>query len=272
MTNLTMVWLVAAATARRRRMSLLAFAAAAAGFHGLVAASFPAIGGMAAVESVVTTFPAGLRTLLRLAPGLQAGFGLRDYLAFSWFHPVFLGLGTALVVARAADALAGEIASGAIYLLLSRPIPRWAFVVGKVLEMGWSAAIFCLAAWLGLALGVWIGSLPTLTLGRFVPAATIAWLLFLALGTAALVISSLSSRAAAAAGLATALALILFVLDVIPALFNSPAALFNPWHHYFPQVIVATGRVALPDVVVLVGWIVVGTIGAATFFARRDLV
>ncbi|MCA9981086.1 MAG: ABC transporter permease, partial [Anaerolineales bacterium] len=90
---------------------------------------------------VVSTFPDGLRQLLKIAPNLQAGFGLADYLAFTWLHPVFLGLGAALVVGRAADALAGQVETGHVYLVLSRPVPRWALVWGKGLEMVVATAV-----------------------------------------------------------------------------------------------------------------------------------
>ena len=99
-------------TLRRKRLSLFWFAVAAGAFHWLVAASFPAIGGTEAVTSVVRTFPTGLRSLLKLAPNVQAGFGVGDYLAFTWLHPLFIGLGAAFVVARATDGLAGEIERG----------------------------------------------------------------------------------------------------------------------------------------------------------------
>lgn len=264
------VALIFASTLRRKRWSLLWFALAVAAFHWLVAVSFPAIGGMAAVTSVVRTFPDGLRTLLKLAPNLQAGFGVQDYLAFTWMHPLFIGLGAAFVVARATDALAGAIERGAIYLLLSRPLRRWSWVVGKALEMMAGAGVIALAGWLGLALGA--QTLPyALPLGNYLLAALMAWLLFGALGGGALLIASFFSRTSPAGGLAIAWTLISFVLDVIPAVANSPLGWLNPWHAYFPQEIVATGRVDPVGVVVMVGWLVGGVVGAVWSFGRRDL-
>jgi hypothetical protein len=148
------VWLILRGTLRRKRVSLFWFAVGAGAFHWLVAASFPAVGGSAAVTSVVRTLPEGLRTLLKLAPNLQAGFGVQDYLAFTWMHPLFIGLGAAFVVGRATDALAGEVERGSIYLVLSRPVARWSFVLGKALEMALGAGAIALAGWVGLALGL----------------------------------------------------------------------------------------------------------------------
>lgn len=255
---------------RRKRWSLLWFALAVGAFHWLVAVSFPAIGGMEAVASVVRTFPTGLRTLLKLAPNLQAGFGVQDYLAFTWLHPLFIGLGAAFVVARATDALTGEIERGAIYLILSRPLRRWSFVVGKALEMIVGAGVIALAGWIGLAVGV--QTLPyALPLGNYLLAALMAWLLFCALGGGALLIASGFSRTSPAGGLAVAWTLISFVLDVIPAVANSPVGWLNPWRHYFPQEIVASGRLDPLGVGVMIGWLVGGIAGAIGIFGRRDL-
>jgi ABC-type transport system involved in multi-copper enzyme maturation permease subunit len=257
-------------TLRRKRWSLLWFALAAGAFHWLVAVSFPAIGGTDAVTSVVRTFPPGLRTLLKLAPNLQAGFGVQEYLAFTWMHPLFIGLGAAFVVSRATDGLAGEIERGSIYLTLSRPVQRWAFVVGKALEMFLGAGVIALAGWLGLALGV--QALPyVLPLEGYLLAAVMAWLIFAALGGGAFLIAAFCSRTGLSAGVGTAWTLVSFVLDVIPFFAASALAWINPWHHYFPQAVVAGGQVEPFGVAVLLGWAAGGTAAAASVFSRRDL-
>ena len=262
---------IAWGTFLRKKGSLVLFACAAAFLHGLIVVSFPAIGGMAAVESVVETFPDGLRTLLRIAPNLQAGFGLQDYLAFSWFHPVFLGLGTAFAVIRAADALAGEIERGSIYLVLSRPIRRYHFVLGKFIEMVSGCALIAAAAWLGLWLGLWWTVPDVVDATRFLPAAVTVWFLLAALGGGAFVLSAVTRTAGAAAAWGTAWTLITLVLDVIPAIASSRLGYLNPWHHYYPQELTATG-LDPAGLLVLFGWIAGSGLLAILLFARRDLV
>jgi ABC-2 type transport system permease protein len=270
MARLGDVGLIFWSTLRRKRWSLFWFALAAGAFHWLVAISFPAIGGAEAVTSVVRTFPPGLRSLLKLAPNVQAGFGVQDYLAFTWLHPLFVGLGAAFVVSRATDALAGEVERGSIYLVLSRPVARWTFVLGKALELLLGAGVIALAGWLGLVFGV--GALPyALPLGNYLLAALMAWLVFAAMGGGALIISAWCSRSALSAGLGTAWTLIAFVLDVIPQVALSPVGWLNPWHHYFPQEIVATGRLDPLGTLVLLAWAAAGTAAAAWVFSRRDL-
>ncbi len=270
MHNLGDVGLIFWSTLRRKRFSLFWFALSAGAFHWLVAVSFPAIGGMDAVTSVVRTFPDGLRSLLKLAPNLQAGFGAQDYLAFTWIHPLFIGLGAAFVVSRATEGLTAEIERGSIYLVLSRPVQRWSFVLGKVLEMVLGAGVIALAAWLGLVLGV--QTLPVaLPLAHYLLAAGVAWLLFAALGSGAFLIASCFSRTALSNALGAAWTILAFVLDVIPFFANSPLGWINPWRHYFPQEIVATGQVDPFGLIVLFAWLVGGAGAAVVIFDRRDL-
>ena len=257
-------------TLRRKRLSLFWFALSAGAFHWLVAVSFPAIGGMDAVTSVVQTFPEGLRSLLKLAPNLQAGFGVQDYLAFTWIHPLFIGLGSAFVVSRATDGLTAEIERGSIYLVLSRPIRRWTFVLGKVLEMVLGAGVIALAAWVGLVIGV--QTLPyALPLANYLLAATMAWTLFAALGGGAFLLASLVNRTSLSNAFGAAWTILAFVLDVIPTVAASPIGWLNPWHHYFPQAIVATGQVDPFGFLVLLAWFVTCTSIAIRVFTRRDL-
>jgi ABC-2 type transport system permease protein len=274
MHNLGDMALIFRSTLRRKRSSLFWFALAAAVFHWLVAVSFPAIGGTQAVTSVVRTFPEGLRSLLKLAPNLQAGFGAQDYLAFTWMHPLFIGLGSAFVVSRATAAMPAAIERGSIYLVLSRPVQRWPFVIGKALEMVFGAGVIALAGWVGLVVGVQALAVElsaALPLDNYLRAALMAWLIFAALGGGAFLIASCFSRTAPSDGFGAAWTIIAFVLDVIPFFAAAPLAWINPWHHYFPQQVVATGQIDPVGVIVLVGWLVMGVGGAVWVFARRDL-
>jgi len=270
MSRLGDIALVFWGTLRRKRLSLFLFAFSAAAFHWLVAVSFPAIGGMEAVTSVVRTFPDELRTLLKLAPNLQAGFGVRDYLAFTWIHPLFIGLGAAFVVSRATGGLTTEIERGSIYLVLSRPMRRSSFVLGKAAEMVFGAGVITLAAWVGLVVGVqWLPH--ELPLGNYLLAASMAWLLFAALGGGAFLLASYFSRSTMSDAIGAAWTIIAFVLDVIPRVAASSLAWINPWHHYFPQETVATGTIDPVGVVILLVWWLSGVGSAVFVFGRRDL-
>jgi hypothetical protein len=132
--------------------------------------------------------------------------------------------------------------------------------------------VIALLGWLGLAIGVWTTDLPQgVPLDRYLLVALLAWLLFAALGAGALVISSFGSRTGRVVGIATAWTLVSFMLDVLPALAESPLGWINPWQHYDPQAVVATGMIDSWGALVLPGWCVAGTLLAALVWSRRDL-
>ncbi|MCB0151587.1 MAG: hypothetical protein KDE01_28535, partial [Caldilineaceae bacterium] len=89
-----------------------------------------------------------------------------------------------------------------------------------------------------------------------------ASLLFAALGGGAFFIASCFSRAALSDAFGAAWTIVAFVLDVIPAVAASPLAWINPWHHYFPQAIVATGAIDPFGVAILLAWLCGGVAAA----------
>lgn len=272
MRDLCSAWQIAWSTLQRRRGSLLTFAAIAATFHFITAVSLELIGGLDSVESTLKSFSPSLRQLLKISPDLQAAYSLQAHLAYTWMHPFFIGLCAAFVVGRSADALAGDIESGSIYLVLSRPVPRWTLVLGRVGETGIGLAIILLMSVLGLSIGVEVAGLGSLPLGRYAVLAATAWCLFMALSAVALVVSSAASRTGIAVAVGTIWTLVTYVLDILPLTVDSPFAWLNPWHHYFPPGTIAADSTQWAGVMILLCWIVAGTSAAMAFFGRRDLI
>ncbi|MEJ2089723.1 MAG: ABC transporter permease subunit [Gammaproteobacteria bacterium] len=258
-------------TLQRRRGSLLTYTGIAALFHLITAIALPMVGGLDAVESTLKGYSPGIRQLLKISPALS-DYSLQDHLAFTWLHPFFIGLCAAFVVGRSAEALAGEIESGAVYLVLSRPVPRWTLVVGRVGEVGVGLAVILLTSWLGLIVGVLLADLGPLPLGRYAVLVATAWCLFMALATVALTVSSAASRAGVAAAIGTIWTLATYVLDVFPAAADSKLAWLNPWHHYFPPGTISGDAVGWAGLAVLLAWTVAGSVTAMAVFGRRDLV
>ncbi|MDJ0929096.1 MAG: ABC transporter permease subunit [Gammaproteobacteria bacterium] len=272
MNNLHAAWQIAWSTLRRRRGSLLTFAGVAAMFHFITAVGLQMVGGLDGVQSMLESYSPNIRQLLKISPALQADYSLRDHLAFTWLHPFFIGLCAAFVVGRSSDALAGDIESGAVYLVLSRPVPRWALVLGRIGEVGLGLAVILLMSWLALSIGVQIADLGPLPVAPYAVLVVTAWCLFMALSAVALIVSSVASRAGVAAALGTIWTLATYVLDVLPAAVNSPLAWLNPWHHYFPPGIVAAESIGWFGLMILVAWATAATIVAMALFGRRDLV
>jgi len=270
--NLHAAWQITWSTLQRRRGSLLTFAAIAAIFQFITAVSLDLVGGMESVETTMKSYSPGLRQLLKVSPALQADYSLQDHFAFTWLHPFFIGLCAAFVVGRSAEALAGEIESGSVYLVLSRPVPRWTLVIGRMGEVGVGLAVILLLSWLALVIGVQLAGFEPLPTGPYALLVLTAWCLFMALTAVALVVSSMASRAGIAIALGTVWTLATYVLDVLPQTVNSPLAWLNPWHHYFPPEIVGGDSFGWLGLAVSLGWLAAAVGLATRLFARRDLV
>jgi ABC-type transport system involved in multi-copper enzyme maturation permease subunit len=272
MRDLRAAWLITCSTLQRRRGSLLTFAGVAASFHFITAVALPLVGGMDSVQSMLQSYSPGIRQLLKISPTLQAEYSLQDHFAITWLHPFFIGLCAMFVVGRSAEALAGEIESGSVYLVLSRPVPRWALVLGRVGEVGVGLAVILLMSWAGLIVGVQLVELEPLPLDRYAVLVVTAWCLFMALSAVALIASSVASRAGVAAAIGTIWALVTYVLDVIPVAADSPVAWLNPWHHYYPPSTIAGDSMGWTGLIILLVWTVTATLTATALFARRDLI
>lgn len=227
----------------RGRISLLSFGFGMFLFEFITAVSYPAIGGSGNVRQIFQTLGPDMQRLLKIAPNLQVGFGPANYLAFGYFHPVFLGLGSAFVVSRASDAIAGDVERGTILFVLSRPVARLQLLFGKALETVVSLLGVMTGAVLGTVTGTTITNLgEPINVWSFVIVGLNAYFLLLALGGVSLVISALSSSASKVAGIATAFALLAFVADFLSVLpFVSWLDIISPFRYYDPQKIVANG-------------------------------
>ena len=272
MSDLRAAWQITLATLQQRRGSLLTFAGIAAAFHFITAVALELVGGMESVQSSLKSYSPGIQQLLKISPDLQTEYGLQDHFAITWLHPFFIGLCAIYVVGRSAEALAKDIETGAVYLLLSRPIPRWTYALGRVGEVGVGMAVILLLSWFGLVVGVRLAGLEPLPVDRFAVLVVTAWCLFMALSAVALIVSSVASRTGIAVAIGTIWTLVTYVLDVIPVTAESSLAWLNPWHHYFPPSIIAGDSVGWSSLLILLAWTVGATWTAMALFTRRDLV
>jgi ABC-type transport system involved in multi-copper enzyme maturation permease subunit len=271
MAELRAAWQITWSTLQRRRASLLTYAGIAAAFHFITAVALPSVGGMESVETTIKSYSPTIQQLLKISPAASE-YSLQDHFAFTWLHPFFIGLCAAFVVGRSAEALAGDIESGSIYLVLCRPVPRWTLVLGRLGEVALGLAVILLTSWLALVIGIQLADLPALPLGGYARLVATAWCLFMAIGVVALIASSLASRSGIAAAIGTIWALSSYVLDVLPAIARSPLAWINPWHHYFPPSIVAGSAFTWTSLAILLIWAATGALIAMVFFGRRDLI
>jgi len=256
---------------RRNRTGTLAFALSLGLFQATLIWGYGFIGGGATVSTVVDTLSPELRRALKIVPSLQGGFGPREYIALGLYHPVYLGLGAAYVVSRAAEGLAGSVERGTAWLILARPVSRAALVAGEALALSLGAALVVGCGLGGLLLGIATTPLgENLPLGGYALAAAASWLLLVALGMLALLAAAARSQASAAAGLGSALALGGFVLDLLPWTGGPPLALINPWHWYDPPALIERGW-SWPDAAMLALIGLAAFAGAVAVWRRRAL-
>lgn len=126
----------------------------------------------------------------------------------SLFGAILLAMG---LVAR-------ERERGTAAFILTKPVPRWAFLAAKFLGL---AAILAVALLLGGALSygytIWIFG-TALPVGGFLASIAILWLMALIYGGFTLFASTLTRSSLAAAGMGIGLTILVSMLGVIPAL------------------------------------------------------
>ncbi len=257
--------------ARRNRFFLLICGVALGVFQLLVCAAVSTLN----VQAV------GAQLLSSLPPMMQAMFGQQmmmlftpaGLLAFGWNHPITIAIGAAVAIALASRAIAGEVESGAIELLLAQPLSRWSYLATQLL-FGLGAVAFLAASGLaGSYLGEIVWKLALFRPGQAFALAFTFWLLNGACFAFAFMLSAFGREAGRVAGLAFIAVLASYLLQAIGR-FWSRAAFLLPWsiyERYSPRILLASGRVPGDALAVLGGVLVVSLALASLRFASRDL-
>jgi len=189
-------------------------------------------------------------------------------------HPLLYALTWTLLLTTCTRVIAGEIDRGTADLLLTLPISRVAIYVAV------SAVWLVCGVVLSLAplVGIWVGrSLVPLTVPielepLWIPTVNL-FALYLAIGGAVLLISSLVSRRGKAVAIVLAGLLASFLLNFL-AQFWSPAermSFLGLLHYYRPLLCVQTGEWPLGDIAALVGIAACCWLAGLWWFARRDI-
>ncbi len=260
---------------RRLAAHSLAFLLICAGAFGL----FQLL--ICAAVSTLNVQALGAQLLASLPPMVQAMLGPQmlmlftpaGLLAFGWNHPISIALGGAVAIALSARAIAGEVESGAIELVLAQPISRSRYLATQ-LAFGLAALAFLSFAGLaGSYLGQIVWKVP-----HFRPAAALAlgagfWLVNAAAFGFGLLLSAFGREAGRVAGGAFVAVLVSYLVQAIGRLWHR-AAFLLPWSIYErfnPRLLLATGHVPGNALAVLGGVLVVTVSLAWLRFARRDL-
>ena len=238
-------------TLRGYRTAFLFVAAGVVAFEMLIALIWRSLGEQATL-AFIEAMPPDMKDLIERQFGFVPTGSLSGWLAGLNRHPIYLVLLASFAIGTAAAAVAREIERGSILLVLAPPIARWRFLLGKDL----AGALGLLALTSVTVAGLYAGALAVgepLRVERFFWVAANGYLLFLAIGGLALLLSAVGDDAGGAAGRAAGVVLAAYFLDFLANLwgraeFLGPLSLF---HYYDPAHIVRTGAVPWGDMAVL---------------------
>lgn len=196
-----------------------------------------------------------------------------NFAAVAYIHPVSLALMSVWPISRASQAVAGEIERGALGWHLAYPVSRLAFLAGKGAVLLAGVAAMQLALALAFQLSLDAINLPHAGWWPYLRVAGFAGLLYGAVGMLTLWASAAASRAAVPNMVGATLVVGSVLLENVGGAF--PLFKDYRWlslYHYFDYRGLITGAaVNRHDLAVLAGCFVVGLVGAAVTFKRRDL-
>jgi ABC-2 type transport system permease protein len=200
-------------------------------------------------------------------------FSLTGSVALGFVHPIAVGLQLVFAIGFAATAVAGERQRGTLEVLLARPLSRR----GLYLTAALAAALFVAVAAGALTLGAFGGAAITGRAADLGPGnLPVLWLntvlLFGAIAAISLAASVSFDRLSPAVGLALALVLVSYFLDVIGQLWPD-AAFVQPYSlfHYLDARAALSGLADARDFGVLAAVIAIAVAYALVVFPRRDL-
>lgn len=254
----------------RHHLFLIACTAVLAGLEFLICAIVASVD----VEGVLNQMRALAPPLVRAVIEQSIpGDSTASVLAFGWNHPVAHALLTAVAISLPARAIAGEVESGAIELLLAQPVSRAQYFGAHLLFGVCALAAVLGGGLLATAIGQQVYSLHAVGWQRMAALFLNALLLQLAIFALTLLASAYGREAGRVALIGVLAAVLSYLGNAIAALW-SKAEFVKPYslHGYFdPRQVLVNGHLATASVVILAAIATIATAAAFVRFARRDL-
>ncbi|MEV7184431.1 ABC transporter permease subunit [Kitasatospora sp. NPDC093102] len=190
-------------------------------------------------------------------------------------HPFWIALQLTAIGSLGAAAVAADVESGTIELLMTRPVSRRRLLAERAGALIAATVLLNAAATLTLALGVAISAplRAAVPEGAVFAAGLLGCALAFCLTGPVLAVSALSRRRAHVIGAAVAFGAVGFALNFV-ALAWSPARplrYLSPFHYYAPGDVLAHGGVPWAAFGVLIGVGLLGLAAAFRLLERRDL-
>lgn len=194
-------------------------------------------------------------------------------LSFGWNHPIAHALLTTVAITLPARAIAGEVESGSIELVLAQPISRAEYFAAHLLLGVVALSAVLGAGLLGTVVGQRIFALEEFGAAPLAQLFANALLLQVAIYALTLLASAYGREAGRVALVGVLVAVVSYLVNVVAMLW--PKAQFaKPYslHGYFdPREILVQGNFAMSSVLVLGGVAAFALAVAFSRFARRDL-
>jgi hypothetical protein len=232
-----------------------------------------ALGGAQGLAGLIEQLPPSIQALAQISPEFMAISGLPGYLSLSYDHPLYHVLVMSAVVGFSGRSIAGEVGSGTLAMVLSRPIRRSTIFLSRV------AALLVLAISFGLAgpIATWIGlqvaqPVGEVRISQLLSMAVLGTLLAWSVGAVALLASSLASSAGRVVGWATGILVVSYFVDYFSELWSvlDPLTPFSLFRYFDTTRTMVDARVPAESYVVLGGGGVIAAAAGLLIFLRRD--
>lgn len=200
-------------------------------------------------------------------------FTLSGSIALGAIHPISLILNCVFAVGFATSAVAGERQRGTLEVLLARPLSRRRLYLTLLVATLTFVAVALLATLAGAVVGsVLAGVSDELEMSRLPILWLNGFLLFGSISAIGLAASVSFDRLTPALGVAVAVVVVMYFLDVLGTFWPDAQGLqpYSLFHYFTPKQILE-GVVSELDFVLLAAVAVVAVIWALVVFPRRDL-
>tara|TARA_Y100000590_G_C15634774_1_gene982515 strand:- start:476 stop:1228 length:753 start_codon:yes stop_codon:yes gene_type:complete len=216
--------------------------------------------------------PDDLKQLLESQFGFMPAAGVEGWLASVSRHPIFIVLFAAYAIAVGASTISREIETGDILFVLSKPISRDAFILGKILASIIGIFILHLVYLIGLIASLrFFGATSNMDL--FIYLVINSFLLFTLINSIAVCFSAFGNEASWATGRSVMVILFMYFIDFVSNIWEQAASFgfISLFDYYDPGDIVLYYVVPWRDFGVLSLCISVIYFVAVFAFRKRDI-
>jgi ABC-type transport system involved in multi-copper enzyme maturation permease subunit len=189
-------------------------------------------------------------------------------------HPLLYALTWAFLLVTCSRVIVAEIERGTADLLLTLPVSRGCVYASVSAVWILAGVPLCLTTLLGVWLGAKVFSLPEpLDFSRLAIVGVNFFALYLTIGSATLLASSVVSRRGPAVGLVLAWLLASFLLNFLGQFWSAAEkfGFLGVLHYYRPMPVVRTGDWPVRDLAVLIGLALIFAVAGLWRFARRNI-